>query len=129
MTGIVRQIWSALSAIAALIAVTVAFDGEVAGPVLLAMALVVAIAGRRDNVARWAGVGFAVVGGGLYLGYAPPSSLVRATELSAPDAVSTLIASLLLAACAVAIVRSWVGVEPDDESVRVRCAGSAAVIV
>jgi hypothetical protein len=55
--------------------------------------------------------------------------LAKYTELSAPDAVSTLIASLLLAACAVAIVRSWVGVEPDDESVRVRCAGSAAVIV
>jgi hypothetical protein len=55
--------------------------------------------------------------------------LPKYTELSAPDSVSTLIASLLLAACAVAIVRSWVGVEPDDESVRVRCAGSAAVIV
>jgi uncharacterized membrane protein len=127
--GIVRQIWSALSAIAALVAVTVAFDGEVAGPVLLAMALVVAIAGRRDDVARWAAAGFAVFGGGLYLSYAPPGSLVRATELSAPDAVSTLIASLLLAACAVAMVWSWVGAEQDDESVRVLWAGSAAVIV
>jgi uncharacterized membrane protein len=45
VAGAVRQIWSALSAISALIAVTVAFDGEVAGPVLLAMAVVVAVAG------------------------------------------------------------------------------------
>ena len=76
----VRQIWSGLSAISALIAVTVAFDGYIAGPVLLAMAVVVAIAGRRDDIARWAAIGFAVVGGGIYLSYAPPSSLVEATE-------------------------------------------------
>jgi uncharacterized membrane protein len=125
----VRQIWSALSAISALIAVTVAFDGYVAGPVLLAMAVVVAIAGRRDDVARWAAFGFAVVGGGLYLSYAPPSALVRATEVSTATAVSTLVASLLLAACAVAIVWSWHGEDVDDEAVRVMWAGSAAVIV
>ena len=65
VTGVVRQIWSALSAISALIAVTVAFDGHVAGPVLLAMAVVVAVAGRRDGVARWAAIGFGVVGGVL----------------------------------------------------------------
>ena len=67
VTGVVRQIWSALSAISALIAVTVAFDGYIAGPVLLAMAVVVAIAGRRDDIARWAAIGFGVVGGGIYL--------------------------------------------------------------
>ena len=59
VTGVVRQIWSALSAISVLIAVTVAFDGYIAGPVLLAMSVVVAIAGRRDEVARWAAIGFA----------------------------------------------------------------------
>ncbi|MGX9791534.1 DUF2339 domain-containing protein [Mycobacterium sp. MMS18-G62] len=127
--GVVRQIWSALSAIAALIAVTVAFDGHVAGPVLLAMAGVVAIAGRRDDIARWAAIGFAVVGGGLYLSYAPPSALVRATELSTASAVSTLTASLLLMACAVAIVWSWAREGVDDEAARVMWAGSAAVIV
>lgn len=125
--GVVRQIWSALSAISALIAVTVAFDGYVAGPVLLAMAIVVAVAGRRDDVARWAAFGFAIVAGGLYLGYAPPSALVRATELSTAAAVSTLVSSLLLMACAVAIVWSWRGV--DDDAVRVMWAGAAAVIV
>ena len=55
VAGAVRQIWSALSAISALIAVTVAFDGEVAGPVLLAMAVVVAVAGRRDDIAQMGG--------------------------------------------------------------------------
>ena len=73
-----RQIWTALSAISALIAVTVAFDGYIAGPVLLAMAVMVAIAGRHDDIARWAAIGFAVVGGGIYLSYAPPGSLVNA---------------------------------------------------
>ncbi len=122
VAGVVRQIWSALSAISALIAVVVAFDGEVAGPVLLAMAVVVAIAGRRDDIARWAAFGFAVVGGGIYLGYAPPSSLVRATEASTADGVSTLVASLLLVACAVVIVWSWVG-DGDTSTTKpfVRC--------
>ena len=107
VTGVVRQIWSALSAISVLIAVTVAFDGYIAGPVLLAMAVVVAIAGRRDEVARWAAIGFGVVGGGIFGSYAPPSTLVRATELRHAAAVSILVASLLLVACAITIAWSW----------------------
>jgi uncharacterized membrane protein len=122
VAGVVQQIWSALSAISALIAVTVAFDGHIAGPVLLAMAVVVAVAGRRHSVARWSALGFAVVGAGLYLSYAPPWSLVDATELSTSAAVSTLVSSLLLVACAVAIAWSWKG----EANV---WAGSAAVIV
>jgi uncharacterized membrane protein len=105
--GAVRQIWSALSAISALIAVTVAFDGHIAGPVLLAMAVVVAVAGRKDAIARWVALGFAVVGGGFYLSYAPPSSLIEATETTSATGVSTLVASLLLVACAMAIAWSW----------------------
>ena len=130
VAGVVRQVWSALSAIAALVAVTVAFDGELAAPILLAVAVVVAFAGRGDVIARWAAVGFAFVGGGLYLAYAPPSSLVMATATSGPDAVSILVSSVLVAACAVAIVWSWVGgSKVDDDAVRVMWAGSAAVIV
>lgn len=129
VSGGVRQIWSALAAIAALIAVTVAFDGEIAGPVLLAMAVVVAIAGRRDNIAKWSAVGFAIVGGVIYLSYAPPSSLARATEMSTPDAVSTLVSSVLLAACAVALVWSWVASRGgDDDAARILWAGSAVAI-
>jgi hypothetical protein len=109
VTGVVRQIWSALSAISALIAVTVAFDGHVAGPVLLAMAVVVAVAGRHDAIARWSALGFAFAGGGLYLSYAPPSSLVEATPMDAAAGISTLVSSLLLVACAVAVAWSLKG--------------------
>jgi hypothetical protein len=130
VSGIVGRIWSALSAVSALIAVTVAFDGQVAVPVLLALAVVVAVAGRRDDIARWAALGFAIVGGGLYLSYAPPSALVRAWKVATPEAVSTLVASVLLAAGAVAIVWSWVGRGGvDNEAVRVMWAGCATVIV
>ena len=129
VAGAARQIWSVLSAISALIAVTVAFDGHIAGPVLLAMAVVVAVAGRRDDIARWAALGFAVVGGGFYLSYAPPWSLVEATETTAAAGVSTLVASLMLVACAVAIVWSWVSRPEDEDTVRILWAGSAVVIV
>jgi uncharacterized membrane protein len=127
VTGVVRQIWSALSAISALVAVTVAFDGHVAGPVLLAMAVAVAIAGRHDGVARWSAIGFGAVGGGIYLSYAPPSSLMRATQLGTAAAVSTLVASLLLAACAITIAWAWKAALGQDGAYI--WAGSAAVIV
>jgi hypothetical protein len=122
VTGVVRPIWSALSAVSALITVTVAFDGHIAGPVLLAMAVVVAIAGRRDEIARWVAVGFGVVGGGVFLVYAPPSTLVEATEITSAAGVSTLIASVLLAACAVTFAWTW-------KSEAVIWAGSAVVII
>ena len=122
VTGAVRHVWSALSAISALIAVTVAFDGHIAGPVLLAMAVVVAVAGSRDAVARWSALGFAIVGGGVYLSYVAPSTLVEATPMDAAAGISTLVSSLLLVACAVAIAWSWKGVANV-------WAGSAVVIV
>ncbi|WP_102140909.1 DUF2339 domain-containing protein [Mycobacterium hubeiense] len=130
VSGIVAQIWSALAAISAVISVTVAFDGEIAGPVLLAMAVVVAVAGRRDDVARWAAVGFAAIGGVFYLGYVPPSSLVTVTELSAREAVSVLVSSVLLMACAVLIVWSWVGRRGfDADATRVLWSASAVVVI
>lgn len=110
--GAVRPIWAALSAISATIAVLVAFDGYVAGPILLAMAIVVAVAARREAMARWVALGLAVVGAAFYLSYAPPSSLIYATETSTATAVSTLIASLLLIAFAVVIV--WTLEGPDS---------------
>ncbi len=130
VSKIVRQIWSAMSAVSALIAVTVAFDGEVAAPVLLAMAVVIAVAGRRDSVARLLAVGFGVIGGFLYLSYAPPTSLVRATLLSTPDAVAILVSSVLLIVAVVAIVWSWIGRGVlDTDAVRVLMAGLAVVVV
>ncbi len=130
VSTIVRQVWSAASAVSALIAVTVAFDGEVAAPVLLAMAVVIAVAGRRDGAARLVAVGFGVVGGLLYLSYAPPTSLVHATQLSMPDAVAVLISSILLIAAVVAVVWSWVGRGVlDADALRVLLAALAVVVV
>lgn len=121
--GVVRQVFSALSAVAALIAVTVAFDGEIAGPVLLAMAAVVAIAARRDVIARWVAFGFATVGATVHLSYSPIFTLFEPTEITTASGVSTLISSILLAACAVTIVWSW------GSALRVLWIGAAAVIV
>ncbi|BBZ16178.1 DUF2339 domain-containing protein [Mycolicibacterium gadium] len=119
--GAVRPIWAALSAISATIAVLVAFDGYVAGPILLAMAIVVAVAARHEATARWVALGLAGVGAAFYLGYAPPSSLIYATETHTAAAVSTLIASLLLIAFAVVIVWTL------DGSDSAMWAGAAAV--
>ena len=107
VTAPVRTIWSALAAVSALVAVTVAFDGPVAGPVLLGMAVVLAFAGRRSRVARWCGLGFGAFGGLFYLAYAPFTTLFSGTTLSTPTTVSTLVASLLVIACAAAMAISW----------------------
>ncbi|BBY83831.1 hypothetical protein MPUL_49890 [Mycolicibacterium pulveris] len=123
VAGAARQVWAVLAAVAALIAVLVAFDGHIAGPVLLAMALVVAVTGRAETVARWTAVGFAVVGGGIYLSYAPPDSLIEATATTPATGISTVVASLLLIACAVVIVWSF----PDRDSTA--WAGAAIVVV
>jgi uncharacterized membrane protein len=126
----VRQIWSALSAVSALIAVTVVFDGPVAAPLLLAMAVVIAVAGRGSSTARWSALAFGGVGACYYLGYAPLTVLVSASTRTTPVAVSILIASLLLVACAVTIVWSWIGRDDtgvDDDVARLVWAGAAVI--
>ncbi|MCB0950426.1 MAG: DUF2339 domain-containing protein [Mycobacterium sp.] len=107
VSRIVRQVFSTLSAVAALIAVAVAFDGRTAGPVLLAMALVVAVAGRRDDIARWSAFGFAIVGAAVHLSYSPLTALLRPTEMAMAAGVSTLVSSILLALCAVVLMWAW----------------------
>ena len=121
--GVVQQVFSALSAVAALIAVALAFDGTIVGPVLLALALVVAVAGRRDDVARWAAVGFAIVGTGVHLSYSPPSDLLEPTAIAIAAGISTLVSGILLAACAVVLVWSW------GSAARALWVSAAAVIV
>ncbi len=104
---VVTQIWSTLSAVSALIAVTVAFDGYVEGPVLLAMATIVAVAGRGDAIARWAAAGFGFVGATMLYSYAPLDALLRATAaVPTHIAVSVLISSLLVTAFVVAMARA-----------------------
>jgi uncharacterized membrane protein len=124
----VGAIWAASSAAALLIAITVAFEGAVAGPLLLATGTVVAVAGRDSAVARWSAMGFGVVGGVYYLASAPPSDLAFATEVSTPTAVSTLIASLLAVACAVTIAWVWVSRDQTDRDVAGVLWATAAVI-
>ncbi|MGV0771630.1 DUF2339 domain-containing protein [Mycobacterium syngnathidarum] len=114
---VVRQVWSVLAAVAALIAVLVAFDGPVAGPVVLAMSAVVAVAGRHQDVARSIAVGLAVVGGVIYLDSAAPGILLSATKMSAGLTVSVLIGSVLAIAAAAAISWSVAG-EGDQEVAR-----------
>lgn len=111
--GIARQVFSVLAAVAALVAVTVAFAGELAAPALLAITVVVAVGGRRDAVARWVAIGFGAVGGALYLAYAPPGSLAWPSAVSRPDQVSILVSSLLLIGSAVAIAWAWAGSPAD----------------
>ncbi|MFC5333427.1 DUF2339 domain-containing protein, partial [Mycobacterium branderi] len=92
---IVVQVWSVLSAASALIAVTTAFHGYLEPPVLLAMAIVVAVAGRRNAIARWVAAGFGFIGLAEFLHYAPPGNLLTGTAVPTSVAVATMATSLL----------------------------------
>ncbi|MBJ7340852.1 DUF2339 domain-containing protein [Mycolicibacterium sp.] len=107
VTTPVRAVWSTLAAVSALIAVVTAFDGPIAGPVLLAMGVVVAVAGRGSLITRWCALGFGVCGGLFQLGSAPLVTLISAIPVRAPIAGSVLVGSVLLVACAAALARSW----------------------
>lgn len=123
VSGVVRHVFASTSAVAALIAVTAAFDGKIAGPVLLAMAVVVAVAGRHDIVARWAAIGFGVVGAAAHLTYLPLDALLEATQTDTAAGISTLVSSVLLAAAAVALVWAW------DRAESALWVGAVAVVV
>lgn len=133
---VVTQIWAVLSAAAALVAVTVGFDGVVATPVLLAMALAVAIAGHRGAVSswgvarwvvtRWIAVGLGGVGALMYLDQTPPAVLATATVVPVGVAISTLVSSMLAVGWAAVVARSWVGSQTDA---RVLWVGAGAVMV
>ena len=123
VAGVVRHVLAATAAVAVLIAVTAGFDGRLAGPVLLAIAVVLAIAARKDTVARWASAGFAVFGTLAHLAYARPDALFDPIPVSAATGVSTLVSSVLLAVAAVALVRAW---DPTESALWV---GAAAVVV
>ncbi|MEW2480204.1 DUF2339 domain-containing protein [Mycobacterium sp. NPDC049093] len=125
---VVRQIWAVLAAAAALIAVLVAFDGPVAGPVLLAMATVVALAGRYAGVARSIALGIAAVGGMIYLDSAGPDILVHATKMSAGLTVLVLIGSVLAIAAAAAVSWAWSAEGAADQEL-LRLVWAAAALV
>ncbi|MCV7066550.1 DUF2339 domain-containing protein [Mycolicibacterium farcinogenes] len=127
-TGVARQVWSVLAAVSALVAVLVAFDGPVAGPVVLAMASAVAVAGRREKVIRGIAAGLAGVGGMIYLGIATPDLLAQATKLSAGLSVSVLVGSVLVVAAAAAVAWAW-SADGDADPEVVRLVWAAAAIV
>ncbi len=127
---VVSQVWSAWSAISALFAVTAACHGYVEGPVLLALGIIVAVAGRHDAVARWAAAGFGIAGVGVFLAYAPPRVLVMATAVPTGVAVSTLAAGVLVVGWAIVISRACAGVgRQNRDIVRIFGAGAGALVV
>lgn len=126
---VVTQIWSALAAAAALVAVTAAFRGAVAAPVLLALATAVAIVGRRDVIARWAAAGLGGVGALLYLEHTPPSALAFASEIPTGSAISTLVGSVLAIGWAAVVAWSWVDSQTDESAARMLWVGAGAVLV
>ncbi|OMC34664.1 hypothetical protein A5740_09355 [Mycobacterium sp. GA-1841] len=128
VSAAVRHVWSVLAAVAALIAVLVAFDGQVSGPVVLAMATVVAIGGRHDGVTRWIAVGLTAVGGVIYLDSAGPEKLIEATRLSGGHMVSVLLGSLLVIAAVAALGWAFSKGEWADRDV-IRLAWAAAAVV
>ncbi|MGE2834590.1 DUF2339 domain-containing protein [Mycobacterium sp. SMC-4] len=104
--GVPRQVFTVVSAVAALFAVVTAFDGTVAGPMLLAIALTIAVVVRDDEVARWVALGFTVMGGSAYVVTAKLSALLTPTSFDAATGVSILVSSLLLGAVAIAWTRT-----------------------
>lgn len=127
VTPAVRQVWSALAAVAALVAVAVAFDGEVAGPLLLALAVVVAVAGRHSVAAQCAALGFGVIGSMYFLALAGPETLTTATVPVSTEAISVLVSSVLLTLYALA--QTWsLSRSRDADTGRVLIAIAAVVI-
>ncbi len=128
VTSGVRQVSTVLSAVSALIAVVVAFEGSVAAPILLAMSITVALAARGSWIARCAAMGFATIGTVYYLSYAAVESLLRVTEVEPGVAASTLITSLLLIVAAIVNVRAAVAhVHLDDDVKRILWAAAGLI--
>ncbi|WP_264000185.1 DUF2339 domain-containing protein [Mycolicibacillus trivialis] len=130
LPAVARQVFAALSAVAALIAVTVGFDGPVAVPVLLGLGVVVALGGHRDVSARWAAAGFGVAGTLGLLALAPPSVVTVPTRLPVAEAVSVLVSSVLLIGWTAAL--GWAfrwAARPAGDGARAAgvCAGALAI--
>jgi hypothetical protein len=127
---IVAQTWSVLSAVSALIAVTVAFRGYLEPAVLLAMAITVAVAGRQDVIARWVASGFGFIGLAGYLSYAPPTHLLHGAAVPTSVAVATMVTSLLAVAYWLAMSPLYTMIaERDADIARVLAGAGAAQII
>ncbi|MCV7212225.1 DUF2339 domain-containing protein [Mycolicibacterium canariasense] len=128
VTAPVRHIWTALAAVAALVAVGVGFAGPVAVPLLLAMAVLTAVAGRHSVAAQWSAAFFGTVGGLGLMSMAGPVTLASATVLTTPDAVSVLISAVLVGGYAG--VQCWsVRQRIEGDLLRLLLGGAALVLV
>jgi uncharacterized membrane protein len=127
---IVVQTWSVLSATSALIAVTTAFHGYLEPPVLLAMAITVAVAGRDDAIARWVAAGFGFIGLAASLSYAHPTNLLTGTEVPTSVAVATMATSLLAIAFVAAMspVLALISKHDADITRMLAVAGGAQIV-
>jgi uncharacterized membrane protein len=127
---VVAKTWSALSAVSALVAVTVAFRGYLEPAVLLAMAITVAVAGRQDAIARWVAAGFGFLGLAGFLSYAPPSHLLHGVAVPTSVAVATTITSLLAIAYVVVMspVHSLISEHDADIARLLVVAGGAQIV-
>ncbi|MGE2737529.1 DUF2339 domain-containing protein, partial [Mycolicibacterium vaccae] len=104
--GPARAVFIATSAVAALFAVLTAFDGSVAAPVLLAMAVLVLVTVRGDRAVRRVAFGFATVGALIHLVTADLVGLLAPSLPDTATSVSSLVCSVLLTASAVAWART-----------------------
>ncbi|BBX16653.1 hypothetical protein CRI77_03315 [Mycolicibacterium duvalii] len=111
VAGPARQVFAVCAAVAALVAVVTAFDGTLAAPILLAMALLVVVAARRDHVARGIAVGLAAAGGAVSLVTAPIGALLTPMPVGIATGLSVLATSTLLAA--VALTWTWTASSRD----------------
>jgi len=128
-----RRVFGGLSAVATVVAVTVAFDGPVVAPVLLGLGCVVALAGHRDVAARWVAGGVGLLGLGFFLAQAGPDAVATATVVPAATAVSTLAASLLSIGWVLTV--GWAlrcahdGADPVSPNARVLAVVGGAVVI
>lgn len=125
---VVVATWSALASLATLIAVTTALHGPVQAPVLLTIGVLIAVAGHRDRVAQWAATGFGAIGMLSYLHYAGPDTLLYATAVPTPQAVSTLVGGLLVIALVVAIGRAVKAVLTGQDGAVLAVAAGALIV-
>ncbi|MBA4021888.1 MAG: DUF2339 domain-containing protein [Gordonia sp.] len=98
LPAVPRRIYSATAAVTAVIAAGVAFEGPVLAPVLLAMSIVIAVAGRSDLVARIIAALIGMFGGIGFLAISPPGQLTVPTDIETSVAASIMVGSVLAVA-------------------------------
>jgi hypothetical protein len=124
------QAFSALSASSALIAVNTAFHGYLEPPVLLAMAITVAVAGRKDVIARCVAAVFGFIGLAASLSYVHPTNLLHGIAVPTSVAVATMVTSLLAIAYVAAMspVLTFISEHDADITRMLAVTGGAQIV-